>query len=95
MALNGVEDVVEYRLADASGVEGGPYEIVLMNIVADAIIRLAPIAVRAMAPGALFACSGIIEERLEEVRVCLRVLGLREREVKHSAEWRAVICELA
>jgi len=95
ITLNGVEDVVEYRLADASGVDGGPYGIVLMNIVADAIIRLAPIAVRAMAPGALFACSGIIEERLEEVRGSLRGLGLREREVKQSAEWRAVICELA
>ncbi len=95
IALNGAEDVVEYQLADASGVEGGPYDIVLMNIVADAIIRLAPIAVRAMAPDALFACSGIIEERLEEVRGCLRGLGLREREVKQNAEWRAVICDLA
>ena len=69
-ALNGIgKDVYTVKVGDVLGDEamraelGGGYDIVLANIVADVIIGLAPMVRSLLAPGALFLCSGIIEDR--------------------------------
>jgi len=47
--------------------EAGEYDVVVANIVADIIIRLAPDTGAFMAKDAVFIVSGIIEERADEV----------------------------
>ena len=51
---------------------GGEYDIVVANIVADVIIGLAPKVRSLLKEGGLFLCSGIIDDRAEEVAGALR-----------------------
>ena len=98
-ALNGIgKDTYTVKVGDVLGDEamraelGGGYDIVLANIVADVIIGLAPMVRSLLAPGRLFLCSGIIDDRAEEVADKLRTAGLEIAET-HSAEgWFAYTC---
>ena len=47
---------------------GGDYDLIVANIVADVIIALAPQVRGLLKAGGLFLCSGIIDDRAEEVR---------------------------
>lgn len=71
---------------------GGAYDIVVANIVADVIIALAPMARRFLKPGGLFLCSGIIDDRAEEVAAALRENGWSIRETRSSEGWFAYTC---
>lgn len=71
---------------------GGGYDIVLANIVADVIIALAPAVRPLLAEHGVFLCSGIIDDRAEEVAEKLRAAGLEILET-HSAEgWFSYLC---
>ena len=71
---------------------GGGYDIVLANIVADVIIALAPAVRGLLAQDGRFVCSGIIDDRAEEVAEKLRAAGLEILET-HSAEgWFSYLC---
>ena len=72
---------------------GGGYDIVLANIVADVIIGLAPIARSLLAPGGVFLCSGIIDNRAEEVAEHLRAAGLEITETRSAEGWFAYTCK--
>ncbi len=93
IALNGVGDRVEYVVGDAASLEEGAFDVVLMNIVAGVIIRLLPSLTPRLAPGGWLACSGIIEDRLDDVLAQLRRHSLQPVRVESSAEWRAVLAE--
>ena len=71
---------------------GGGYDIVLANIVSDVIIALAP-AVRALLKeGGYFLCSGIIDDRAEEVAGKLRDAGLTIEETHSADGWFSYLC---
>ena len=53
----------------------GKYDIILANIVADIIIRLAPDAPEYLADGGVMIVSGIIVERADEVKAALSAAG--------------------
>ncbi|MBQ3664113.1 MAG: 50S ribosomal protein L11 methyltransferase [Clostridia bacterium] len=72
----------------------GRYEVVVANIVADVIIRLAPLASGLVKPGGSFIVSGIITERLQEVRDALINAGFTITEEKRMDDWNAVLCVL-
>ena len=55
------------RDEDLRAAIGGGYQVVLANIVADVIIGLAPAVRGLLAEGGVFLCSGIIDDRAEEV----------------------------
>jgi len=91
--LNGVQDRVRYVVGDAADALEGMFDVVLMNIVAGVIVRLLPSLAPRVAPGGRAVCSGIIEERLEDVLTALRAQGLEPRCVESDGEWRAVLAE--
>ena len=98
-ALNGIgKDIYTVKVGDVLGDEalrtelGGGYDIVLANIVADVIIGLAPMARSLLAPGGLFLCSGIIDDRAEEVASHLRKAGLEIAETRSDDGWFAYTC---
>ncbi len=64
----------------------------LANIVADVIIGLAPAVRPLLAPGGLFLCSGIIDQRAEEVAGQLRAAGLTILESRESEGWFSYLC---
>ena len=98
-ALNGIgRDTYTVEVGDILTNEalqtaiGGGYDIVLANIVADVIIALAPAVRPLLAEGGVFLCSGIIDDRAEEVAGKLRDAGLEILET-HSAEgWFSYLC---
>jgi len=98
-ALNGIgRDTYTVAVGDVLGdgemraTIGGGYDIVLANIVADVIIGLAPIARSLLAPGGVFLCSGIIDDRAEEVAEHLRAAGLTITETRSAEGWFAYTC---
>ena len=99
-ALNGVgKDRYTVRAGDVlndAGLQkemGAGYDIVLANIVADVIIALAP-AVRPLLRGdGVFLCSGIIDERAEEVRGVLEANGFVIAETGQSEGWFSFTCQ--
>ena len=66
------------------------YDLVLVNIVADVIIGLAPILPNFLTEKSLLVCSGILDVRLEEVIAALEKTGLRITAIKEKEDWRCV-----
>ncbi|HIT33983.1 MAG TPA: 50S ribosomal protein L11 methyltransferase [Candidatus Faecousia intestinigallinarum] len=64
------------------------YDVVLVNIVADVIIRLAPVLPKLA--GETVICSGILDTRLPEVTAALERAGLQITETLAKEEWRCV-----
>ncbi|MEI3348031.1 MAG: 50S ribosomal protein L11 methyltransferase, partial [Dysosmobacter sp.] len=95
-ALNGIgKDRYTVRVGDVLSdgslrreLEGG-YDIVVANIVADVIIALAPLVPAMLRPGGTFLCSGIIDDRAEEVRSALEAAGWTVLETQSADGWFA------
>ena len=66
------------------------YDLVLVNIVADVIIGLAPVLPAFMDENTLLVCSGILDTRLEDVIAALEKAGLRITRIKAKEDWRCV-----
>lgn len=66
------------------------YDVVVANIVADVIIRLAPFAFACCKPGAPFIVSGVIDEREDEVAGALRQAGFADARVRRAEGWVAM-----
>ena len=69
---------------------GDRYDLVLVNIVADVIIGLAPILPTFMDEHTKLICSGILDSRLEDVTNALEKAGLMITKVKAKEDWRCV-----
>lgn len=68
----------------------GRYDLVVANIVADIIIRLNNDITKYMKPEAAYIVSGIIEDRLGEVKCSLEENSLDIVEVLSMGDWRAI-----
>lgn len=90
---NGVAERLTVLVGDLSDKASGVYDIITANIVAAAILSLAPAVPSLMAPGAKFIASGIIDERRDEVLDGLKAAGLRPVQVKEKRGWVCIICE--
>lgn len=71
------------------------YDLVLVNIVADVIIGLAPVLPEFLGESSKLICSGILNVRLGEVCQALEKAGLTIVNVKEKEEWRCVTARLA
>ena len=71
---------------------GGPYDVVVANIVADVIKALASTVRPLVKKGGIFLCSGIIDDRAEEVAQCLRDNGWTIAETRSSEGWFSYLC---
>ena len=70
---------------------GSGYGLVIANIVADVIIPLSSFVKDFMSEDALFICSGIIDNRRDEVEAALNKNGFEILEHKHLEEWNCYI----
>jgi len=94
-ALNGVQDKLTVLVGDLSDKASGKYDIITANIVANAIISLAPAVPGLMAENATFIASGIIDSRKDEVIAALEAAGLTVQEVKEKRGWECIVCKKA
>ena len=92
-ALNGVADKLTVLVGDLSDKASGKYDIITANIVANAIISLAPSVPGLMAEGAAFIASGFIDSRKDEVIAALEKAGLSVQEVKEKRGWECIVCK--
>ena len=66
------------------------YDLVLVNIVADVIIGLAPVLPEFLTENSTLICSGILDVRLDDVTAALEKAGLTITAVKAKEDWRSV-----
>ena len=69
------------------------YDIVLVNIVADVIVGLAPILPNFLTSKSRLICSGILDTRLADVTSALTAAGLTVCQIRQKEDWRCVIAE--
>ncbi len=66
------------------------YDLVLVNIVADVIIGLAPVLPAFLGSNSILLCSGILDVRLPDVVNALEQAGLEIAEIKSKEDWRSI-----
>ena len=66
------------------------YDLVLVNIVADVIIGLAPVLPHFLNESSTLICSGILDTRLSDVLDALTAAGLTVTATKAKDDWRCV-----
>ena len=71
------------------------YDLVLVNIVADVIIGLAPVLPHFLTKKSTLLCSGILDTRLSDVEKALTAAGLTIVAVHEKEDWRSVKAVLA
>ena len=76
------------------GLRQRPWDMVLVNIVADVIIGLAPVLPNFLGKETVLLCSGILDTRLPDVTAALERAGIRTLEVKAKEDWRSVRCKI-
>ncbi len=69
------------------------HDLVLVNIVADVIISLAPVLPQLLSESSTLICSGILDTRLADVTVALKNAGLTVTSVRSKEDWRCVIAK--
>ena len=70
------------------------YDLVLVNIVADVIIGLAPILPHFLTKHSTLLCSGILDVRLQDVQSALEAAGLKIGAVHQKEDWRSILATL-
>ena len=66
------------------------WDVLLVNIVADVIISLAPVLPKFMGENTKVICSGILDTRLGDVVAALEKAGLTVTQRKEMEDWRCV-----
>ena len=66
------------------------YDLVLVNIVADVIIGLAPVLPKFLDENSTVICSGILDTRLGDVTAALENAGLSVTSLRSREDWRCV-----
>ena len=66
------------------------YDVVLVNIVADVIIGLAPVLPRFLGENTTLICSGILDTRLADVVAALEQAGIAITATRAKEEWRCI-----
>ncbi len=90
--INGVAGQVRTMEADLLGVDlPEPFDLVVANIIANAILKVVPGVPRVLKPGGIFLCSGIIEERFPEVQAELERQGFQIERVLRRDGWVAAV----
>lgn len=69
------------------------YDVVVANIVADVIIGLAPKAKEYLKDGGTFITSGIIEDRIDDVKAALEGVGFSIEQINMRKDWASIICK--
>ena len=98
-SLNGIgQDLYTVRWGDVLSNRrlqkefGGNYDVIVANIVSDVIISLSSQVRPLLKPGGLFLCSGIIDDRADEVAGVLRINGWEIVEMRDSEGWYSYLC---
>lgn len=85
--MNGVSDKFKIKVGDLAEQASGKYDIVVANIVANAVMMLSEVVPQFLADDGLYITSGIIDTRKDEVVACLEKLGFKIRTIHEKNGW--------
>lgn len=85
--LNNVRDKFTVKIGDLAQEVSGKFDIVVANIVANAVMELSKTIPQFLKPGGLYITSGIIDTRKDEVCACLENLGFKLLTVHEKNGW--------
>lgn len=91
VARNGLEDRVSVRKGDLMAGVDYDADIIVANLMADLVIKLAPAAAAQLKSGGIFITSGILDIKEEAVTEAVSQAGFDIIEVLADGEWRAVV----
>lgn len=89
-SMNHVEGKISFHQGDLAEKISGQFDIICANIVADVIIRLLPDVHKFLKPDGIFLCSGIIDDRKEDVLSALAEHHLKPIEIHEAGGWVAI-----
>ena len=69
----------------------GPADLIIANIIADIIIRLAPDVPARLAEGGAFLAGGVIAERLGDATDAILTAGLTVEKVLEEGGWATIL----
>jgi ribosomal protein L11 methyltransferase len=72
-----------------------PYDLILANILAGPLRRLAPALAGALAPGGIAVLSGLLRDQEQQVSSSYRAQGLVQRNALRKGPWSALVLERA
>lgn len=92
-AMNGLANRAVFRVGDlVSGLQGRQAELLMANILADVLIKFAPVLTGAVAPGGQLVLSGILAAELPKVRECFTTIAPRwECDSKTMGDWSDLV----
>lgn len=91
---NKLEDKVKIKCGDLTDVIEGKANIIVANIIADVIIKLTNDIQNFIIPNGIFISSGIIKERMEDVKSALTNKNYEILETVTKGEWVAIVARL-
>lgn len=71
----------------------GRYDVVCANIVAGVLVQLAPVVPNFLKPNGVFLCSGILNEREQEVRGAIAAAGLTVFAQRREDGWSCLLAK--
>lgn len=89
LAINDLTDQVECSTTPLESLEGN-FDVILANILAEELVRLAPHLYSRLAPGGSLVLSGILTEKEHLVRSGFSTQPLEYRQTLHQGEWVAI-----
>lgn len=90
LAVNGLAEQVECTTTPLESL-GGVFDVILANILAEELVRLAPHLVEHLAPGGMLVLSGILAEKEAFVRNGFAASSLKYLETLRQGEWVALV----
>ncbi len=89
---NGVQEEVQLFCGDVSSLRPGRcYPLVVANILAGPLIRMAPVLTGFVADQGILLLSGVLESQAESVAQAYNVQGLGNPRIAHSGEWVSLL----
>jgi ribosomal protein L11 methyltransferase len=89
LAINGLLEQVECSTTPLESLEGS-YDVILANILAEELVRLAPFLAERLAPAGSLVLSGILGEKEGLVRNGFAPQPLEYQATLHAGEWVAI-----
>ncbi|MCR1897848.1 50S ribosomal protein L11 methyltransferase [Irregularibacter muris] len=94
ITLNDLDHVVEVREGNLFDVIHEKADIVVANIIADIIISLSKDVHKFLVDKGIFIASGIILDRLDDVKEALEKQNITILSIKKMGEWAAICCTI-
>ena len=93
--INNVQGIVSLKKATLEDIEVEPFDVVVANLVADIIINISERSMKFLNENGIFITSGIIRDRVDEVRNKLNLTGFKIIDEINMGEWVAIAAKKA